>query len=748
MVMLAGAGGVSAQTAGGPSSDIALEEIVVTATRRSERLQDVSIAVSALGGTQLERLGAEGFRTIANRIVGLQLNEGFRNTSQLTIRGVNTGATRQDRPQQRATTGLYLDDTAINAVNMNPNIPLFDLERVEVLRGPQGTLYGASSMAGAIRYITRKPELGVLGAGGSLSMSGTDGGDESYSGQGVFNLPVGERAAFRALGYHRSVGGFYEQTRFDIENVDDSTTYGGRLSFRMEPAENFTVTAMTLFNEQQFDDKRAQVVRIGNEANLDTVRDMGLLATLDDSIRISALTLDYDIGFGTLTSISSYFDKEHISIDDLGRIVDIVLGVDLFNTGRLVFSSVDFPESPLTTVNEIEQFTQEIRLVSSGDDRLNWVVGGYYSDATRDYLQAIDTFGLNDARVAAGIGSLPNPGLSADRYFEGVFKITDEQLAFFGELRYDFTDNVTLTVGGRYFDFEHNADNFFAGFLGGNAGVVIKHEEDGFNPKINLSWQLDENKLLYGQVSQGFRLGGASERVPPSLCGDELAALGLAESPESFDSDSLINYEVGAKTGWRDGSVTLNVAAYRSGWSDAQAVLAMNCGFNLFANGANVVVNGAELEVEAQFSNAARGFFGVAHTDSRLDGDAPNLGPDSAQSPYVPEWAFNGGMDYTLYLTGSELLISADFQYVDERFTQYADIAGINPSITLDSYFLAHARAVLTRDDWEYSLAIRNLTGEEAVVGGSIINLPVPGASTRRIFTRPTMATLSVRRAF
>lgn len=307
--ILVGAGSVSAQTEQTAHAEETfgagtIDVITVTAQKRSRDLQDVPFSVSALGGEQLERLGAEGFETFAQRIPGLQLSNYATGTTQLSLRGVSTGLDAADRPQVGVTVGLYLDETQLSMSANNPDLQLFDLERVEVLRGPQGTLFGAGATSGVIRLISRKPNMESYEMTLGSEISSTRGGDVNYTVHGVANVPLSENAGIRLLGYYDRAGGFMDNSILGLEDTDEVTNVGGRLAFLVEPTARSSVLARIIYQEREAEDESWW-----DSDSPFPERAMIALEPGDNEILIADLTAEFDLDFATVTAVSSYTDR-------------------------------------------------------------------------------------------------------------------------------------------------------------------------------------------------------------------------------------------------------------------------------------------------------------------------------------------------------------------------------------------------------------------------------------------------------
>lgn len=670
------------------------EEIVVTAQRRREFLQEVPFSISAVTGEQLEELGAEGFETFANRVPGLQLTRGTSGSTQLNMRGVTSTPDVATNPQMSTTVGLYLDDVQIGLAAVNPDFALYDLERIEVLRGPQGTLYGAGSVSGALRLITRKPHLSAFQYGGGVEVSSTRGGDSGWRGDAVVNLPISEdRLALRVLGFYRLDGGYIDNIHLNKKNTSDHRSYGGRAAFGAKIGERLDLVAKGMFQQDHFDDEEVWDAFLPFPQ-----RRTDVLEPVTNRSQVYDLSLDYDVGLGTVTSVTSYQRRYSFQAPEVSRFA-------LFIGGR----PGQFTGVVLPSTTKADAWAQEIRLASDSDKAFKYIVGAYYSRLNRDFFQSLDIPGIE------AVGRIPPGstfGLPTDRVFQGAINPITTQTALFVDATYDITDSLSASAGVRGYRYVQKNDLFFTGVL--NAGTTKFNEtarDKGFNPRFNLSYEASPDKLIYMQASRGFRIGGVNNPVPAVGCESSLIELGLDAPPTSFGSESLWNYEVGAKTDWARGRFRLNVAAFRIDYNDIQLARRLTCGFGIIQNAGRVQVNGLEVETVVRPAKNLTFTFGAALTDSRLQETLKGIGNEGDKSPFVPDLAVSAGADYQIPLRGGwDLSLSSDIQMVEERKTAFR-----TGSLDLPSYVLASARFGVENDRFRINLFVNNITDERAI---------------------------------
>ena len=395
--------GVTAAVAQDDDDDV----IIVTATKREQTLQDVPFSVNAQTQDDIQRTGSSSLEDVARSVASLTIQNLGPGQSQVAVRGVSAGQIVRDQPGVKEQVGVYLDESVISLSLFTPDIDLFDLNRVETLRGPQGTLFGSGSVGGTIRYITNQPRLGEYEGMVEGNVNVIDGGGTGGHGKGVINLPLGENAAIRAVGYYTRYGGFIDALMDDasapdgigIENdVNSGSRAGGRIALRWEPTEGLAITPRVLYQEIEADGFNRQEVfnlfanpfTTGRTAvNFEPRRQfLRLDERFKDDTLIADLTIDWDVGALNFTSITTYTDR------------DILVSRDASALSGSVSVDLGFPDaavllpSNLRDTTQVEQITQEVRLASNYESRLQWLIGGFFTDVERVYAQTPANTGL------------------------------------------------------------------------------------------------------------------------------------------------------------------------------------------------------------------------------------------------------------------------------------------------------------------------------------------------------------------
>jgi len=503
------------------------------------------------------------------------------------------------------TTGFYIDDTQVNS-SILPRV--MDLERIEVLRGPQGSLYGARSMGGTIRMITAKPQFDNSDSQVHATLSTVDDGDENWNFDGIFNFPVIEdKFAIRVTAYYGSNSGVFDRTYIPTwtdsggnprvspgpafepnENIDDEEYWGGNLA------------ATWIFTDNLSLDMKL----MGQKVEADDTEEPGT-----DEWYIASATFNWAIDAGNFVSTTALYDRETDESEEeatfLWWLFDNVIGIP-----------IDPVEAPLSTVEKYSTFSHETRFTSDFNGDWNFTAGVFYQDADFDH------------HYPAAI-------------FVTQTDTTIEELAFFGEISWQLNDTWSITAGGRWYDTEITSVNATDGFA--NSGVSSfdeKQSESGFNPKLLVQAQLNDDWNLYGSAAQGFRVGGVNGNLPSGLCGPELDELGIDPSnATTYDSDSLWSYELGFKSSLADNRVTLNGAVFFIDWSDVQQFNRLACGFQFTANAGSAESTGFELELAAAPMAGLSLSAAVGYTDAEITdagGVAGVAKGDKVQG--VPDW--------------------------------------------------------------------------------------------------------------
>jgi outer membrane receptor protein involved in Fe transport len=667
------------------------DAIIVTATKRASTIQDVPFSINAQTEEDIQRSGAVTIEDLSRNVAGLSVQNLGPGQSQVSVRGVSSGQIVRDQPGVKEQVGVYLDESVISLSLFTPDLDLFDLNRVETLRGPQGTLFGSGSVGGTIRYITNQPNLDRIEGTIEGNLNLVDGDDLGGHIKGAVNFPLSPYAALRVVGYHSEYGGFINAFRegggFD-EDVNDGRRSGGRISLLIQPNETFSITPRIVyqqirangFNRQDVYNLYGNPFTTTRPAITFDEREQYLLLdeTFKDDTLIADLVATVDFGGVELTSVSSYTDRDILVSRDASALTGSV-SVDL----GFPAAGVLLP-SNLRDTTKLETLTQELRLASTGDGPFQWVLGGFYSDIQRVYAQVLPTPGYDaftDQVLGPGTAAGSRNGFTVPNSpFNSFLPYDIEQKALFGEASYQI-GRLTATGGLRYYDFEEVRDIRFGGLFADPTNRTGETtSSDGFNPRLLLSYEASDQITLNAQAAKGFRLGGVNDPLNLPLCTPEDRTT-FEPFEGAFDDETLWNYEVGVKSQF-GGGVTLNAAAFYTDISDLQVTLdAGTCSSRIVFNVPKAHTMGIEFELAAEpvdnLDLALSGSLLEAEFDSTLTSGGNVIGGirEGNRLPSVPKFQISASAAYSVDLAtdGTQGIFAASVQHVGSRFTQPGD---------------------------------------------------------------------------
>jgi outer membrane receptor protein involved in Fe transport len=711
--VLAATAGLAASHAAMSSTSIegaGLEEIIVTATKRSERLQDVPVAITALTGVELERRGAVRLEDYVAAVPGLAFASNGGNSGVLAIRGVATGTLAGNTQSPVA---LYYDDVpaleSFAPLGM-PDLQLFDVDQVEVLRGPQGTLFGSGSLGGAIRVQTAKPDLGKFGGKAEFSGNTIDGGGNGFGVAAAVNLPlIEDELGVRLVGTYRRDGGYVDNSRLGATDVNEGESYGFRGRLRWKPTERLTVDALINSQNDEPEDG-AYVAYAGKEFVGDSYVKQPV--AIDNSNY--QLAVEYELDVATLTSLSSYADRITVLTRDF---TPPIIGA----LSPLGVTGV----APVDSRGPSRSFSQELRLASRGDGALKWLAGAYYLDSHRESHERI---------LVPGAGAVLAPfGFPSDLLFVSDSDIDTTEKALFGEVSYEFVQDWTLTVGARTIRNDVKFDTVSDGIVnGGPSRVQRDTSEKATTPKVALAWRVSPQVNLYARAAKGYRIG--QNNLTPAT--DPTSGLPI---PANYSSDSLWNYELGAKTLFLEGRLSMDGALYDIEWDDIQLQASSATGFNYIDNVGKARSRGAEFQVRALPAPNLELGLAVTYTNAEITEVAPNVNARVGdQLPGTPEWMVSDYISWT-FAPSLAAFLRLEHQYFGEA---YSDLN--NPTaLTFGDYNRFNLRTGITLSRFDLMLSVDNLTNTYAYV--SAVQLPIGPTA---VPLRPRTIGLTVRTSF
>jgi outer membrane receptor protein involved in Fe transport len=721
----------------------ALEEIIVTATRRESSVQDIPYNISAISGQALVEAQIFENADLMRQVAGAGVvDRGHRNQgviNSIMIRGLNIdGAALGDYALNTVpTVSTYVNDTPIYA-----NFVIKDVERVEVLRGPQGTLYGSGSLGGTVRYIMNKPDPEEFDGSVFTWLSQTDGSEgTNYGGDFMLNMPLSDTSAFRLSAGTLQGAGIVDYVNVyeldsngvpvapngiadpaasyrEVEDADEVDITYARASFYFEPSDKFSALISYQMQEDDIGGRRQQTDGLDGFGEPYKDYEIGSIQLEPSSreVDMTSLEMEFDLGFATLTSSTSVYDHSGDSVsENTGFYAQLGwLGAYYYNYPRPMASA-------LRTYAD-EAFVQEIRLVSQGDNPVDWTVGGFYRDQDLNATQTSLLVGFE----AWADDFFGNPDFiiqDQDFGYERDENFTD--LSVFGEVTWHASDTFHLTLGLRWFENEFTNDTYMQvgvwdpGIFNFEADARFDGKEDDTLFKVNAAWDLSDNQMLYATISEGYRRGG-SNAVP-------LVGI-FAEDPgwQQYGPDSVTNFEIGVK-GTTD-QLRYNVAAFYVDWDDVQLNTATtNWAFFAAANGDSARTRGLEIELEGYLSDAVRYNIGYAYVDGEVTSDAfapvdPTYVLAKKGSPLIgtAEHTLNAALQVTQELSnGLDWSTRINGYYQSETENAFGDGFRTPGTFTadIDGFALFDLTTWISGDNWTASIYLKNLTNEEGRTG-------------------------------
>ena len=745
----------------GASAEPVLEEIIVTATKRSESMQSVPLSVSSISGDELRERGLTEFFDYAVTIPNLSFGaatDGMLSNRTVSLRGI----------EGTNTTGYYIDDTPITET-IDPRI--LDLERIEVLRGPSGTLYGARSLGGTIRQITRRPDFERAGGWARTELSTTRHSDDlNYLVAGSFNAPFNDKVAARFSGLFEERAGVFDRhvgaianhlaapatlagpPSSVIEDVDQQQVAAMQAHLLVEPSDDLSIAARILHQKIDLDGFPLADVTTGN---FDHNRDFDVDEGGDDKWTLYTLNVNYATDQGTFTSATSWFERETFETEASGAFINFLQALPGAAGGFGLFDVIGVRPvtSPIFQTLNFETFVQEVRFASDLDGAWNFVAGAFYQNTDDDEAFQPRNYarGLNDnfAALQQTLG-IPGPLAAIWPFGDLVFtsyRPTDvEELGIFGEVTFALSDRFSIVAGSRWFDtsveFSEQQAGLAAGLPLGEdeplSSVPVeggKQSEDGFIFKGAVEYQANDDLFFYASVAEGFRLGGANGTIPNTLgCPEDLAALGLhAVNTSSYQSDDLVSYEAGMKA--ELGAATrLNATLFYIDFDGIQQRIQLTCGFQFRGNFGAARSQGVELELTARPADNFMVMLNIGYTDAQFTETVAGINQDGDPLQFVPEWTASLVLDYVVpnALFDMDLFLRADLSYVDHSLSQVNAIPRRR-----GAYEQIGLRIGLSSERYKAALFARNLTDKIANLGDNrSIAAETPGRP-RWVVSRP-----------
>ncbi len=788
---LTGAGVVAQESQAPASTDSSLETIVVTAQKRKEDVKEIPLSVSAISGEALKDNQIVDFTDLSRNIPNVSfMSQAGPGLSTLEIRGVTSQA-------GSATVGVYLDDISLTTRNLysqgvaEPRF--FDINRVEVLRGPQGTLYGAGSMGGTIRFLSNQPDPSGYSSTASAQISQTDHGGTNYEAHGVLNAPLSSTTAIRVGLQQGHDSGYIDQVNYlnssqvIAKGINSSNWTVEKLALRSKIDNDWSITPSVFAQQFRTSDIDAAYLNIpqsqvgngqaynngivptnagpalGLYQTSKTVREPG-----DDHLTVLNLTANGDLHFGDLTAVLSNYKRHFTRTQDGTAVNSNFLACNLqtncfgstsvlpanaatnLSTGLLQKLN-DLP-SAVYLDNNINSTSFEVRISSkdyeAGKNPFTWIAGTYFAHTKTDVTDNEPVFGINAAFLAAYPGNNP-PAITDPNYFGGAFTndfpgdssyysarhYDDRQEALFGELTTHFSESLRMVTGLRWVtakeDFHREGAWYFSGFSTLTSATPIASNSVAFTPRFALDWDIDPTTTVYTNIAKGVRVGGANRPIPAQFQPSTFVS--------SFGPDSLWSYELGSKSRLLDKSLTLNLAAYHIDWKNIQQdVPTPTGGFDFETNTGRATVNGIEVDSAYRLTRSLTISASGNWTRAVYAEDVAALSLSSGQAIQgVPKYSFHVGAE-------DHFRVTSEFNGVARlngnwTGTSHGTWFTDNPDYLRPQYFTCDISGGLLTGRWEFGAFIKNLNNNHTVLQ----QMPIQFLS-EAVYLRPRTIGLNV----
>jgi outer membrane receptor protein involved in Fe transport len=760
---------VLAQQAGAVT---ALERVVVTSQKRMEDVKQVPLSVTAIGGDALRENQIVDFTDLSRNVPNVSFtSQGGAGLSTIEIRGVSSQA-------GSATVGVYLDDVSLTTRNLysqgTAEPRFFDIERVEVLRGPQGTLYGAGSMGGTLRFISKSPDLKRFSADLHGEVSSTDHGGTNSKAQAVINLPLTKDVSALRIGVQAGHdSGYIDQVdpatlkviNKGINSVDWSVL---KAALKLKVGSNWTVTPALFYQENKTADIDAAYLTVGGDQQFNAGAPLARFQTSKivlepgkDKLTLPSLTVTGDLGFADFTGVANAYQRHFVRTQDGTSVNSSYIGTLIANPA--VAGVVSYLPSAVYLDNKIDQKALELRLASKGTEvsksPFTWVAGVYFAQTKTDVSDNEPVFGINAAFTKAGVNiydenqwfadsGIYNGAFANDNSYFSARHYNSKQSSVFGEVTYHASDKLRLIAGLRYLrsseDFAREGDMFFAG---GPSTIQIPSKANKATPRLAIDWDFTPSTTLYANVAEGFRLGGANRPIP-LIAGtiSDLAKLGLKTAPATFAPDSLWSYEVGSKSRLLDNRVNLNLSAYHIVWNNIQQDVTLpSVGFDFETNTGKATSSGIEAEIKARVTNNLILNAGGGINHAVFAQDVPWMGYGDDGLPNVrkgdliqgvPKYSLKVGGEYQFPVLGHDSALRLNAQWTG---ASHGSLFRGDTDYQRPSYVTVDGSWGITVGKWDVNLSVKNLTNNR-----TILQQPSIQFVSQAFYLRPRTIGLSI----
>jgi iron complex outermembrane recepter protein len=752
-----------------------LPEVIVTATKRVSTVQETSASITAVSQQDIIDRGIVDFNTLAQSVPGISMRTSGPGQTEFEMRGLNSAGGNTSQ------VGFYLDEVPLSSPasaqlgkeEIDP--AMYDLNRVEVLRGPQGTLYGSSSMGGTVKLIPNPPQLGTFAASGENIISDTgSGGSINHEINGMVNLPMGDTAAVRVVGTSNSDSGWIKRLviqdgavavdsgtfpnvtrpanfytaplQEQIDGANTTTIDSVRMSVLWKPTENMSITPMLMWQLTQ--QAAPDAVDVNGNPTHPTAPAFNAHWEIYDSAEpqrdrftLGSLKFEYQFDSFSLTSATADWNRNTLVSQDSTEENASAIGIPVYDAPGGIGPSGPAPNGPSVTEKDYtRQISEELRFTSTGTGRFQWILGYFYQDLYSEW----DEWAI--APQATPI--LGGPNLYVDYQPQTIIQNSE-----FGEASWQFTSDFKATVGVRHYRYSLNQTNSEYGVFTVNAdqgntvpyNTAASNSASGTNPKVDLSYNIDKDVLVYATVAKGFRLGGVNQPIPvayatPANLANNTVTYGnecslqakllaapcnpniLLQAPSTFSSDSVWNYEIGEKSAFLEHRLIANVSAYYERWNNPQ--LATNlAGFGITANGGNARIVGLEAEFQALLTREWDLGVNLGYIDSKFTESSAITGfPDGYAVPDIPKVTASATLRWKQPVTDEVALNgSLEGDYVgtrtDQPYGETITLQNIDSYLVhLPAYGLLNLRFGAVGNAWSAFLFVNNLTNKETVL--------------------------------
>ena len=746
-----------------------LPEVLVTATKRVSTVQETAASITAVSQQDIADRGIVDFNSLAQSVPGISMRTSGPGQTEFEMRGLNSAGGNTSQ------VGFYLDETPLSSPaaaqvgkeEIDPT--LYDLNRVEVLRGPQGTLYGASSMGGTVKLVPNAPQLGTFAASGENIVSDTSsGGSINHEINGMVNLPLGDSVALRMVGTSNSDSGWIQRRviqdgavavdsgtfpnvtrpanfytaplQEQIDGANSTTIDSVRMSLLWKPTDNLSITPMLMWQLTQ--QGAPDAVDVNGNPTHPTVPALNAHWEIYDSpepqqdrFTLGSLKIEYQFDSFSITSATADWNRDTVISQDSTEENAAAIGIPVYDAPGGIGPSGPAPNGPAVTEKDYtRQISEELRFTSTGTGPFQWILGYFYQDLYSEW----DEWAI--APQAAPI--LGGTNLYVDYQPQTILQNSE-----FGEASWQFTPDLKGTVGLRHYHYSLNQTNeeygvFTVYAAEGNTvpyNTASSSSASGTNPKFDLSYNIDKDAMVYATVAKGFRIGGVNQPIPVGYtnsvvtgneCGLQLKILDLAtcnhnlllQAPATFSPDHVWNYEIGEKSSFLDHRLIANVSAYYERWINPQIATNL-AGFGITANGGNARVVGFEAQFQALLTRAWDLGVNLGYTDSKFTQSSAITGyPSGYAVPDIPKLTASATLRWKQPLTG-ELALNGSLEgdYVggrtDAPYGETISLENINTYLVhLPSYALANLRFGVNSSAWSASLFVNNLTNKETLL--------------------------------